>query len=667
MADKLGWGILGTGNIARKFAEQLPRSNTGRLVAVGSRSRESADKFADEYDAPNRYGSYAELLDDDQVDAVYISLPNDQHAEWTVRCAEAGKHILCEKPFTSHWPELMTVLEAVRRCDVFCMEAFMYRCSNQTARLVELIRQQPIGEVRVIQANFAFNFGTGAGNVRMSTAMSGGGIMDVGCYTMSMVRLIASAALGEELVEPEQITGCGHIDADSGVDTWAVAAVRFPGEIMANLACGMQIGIRSDVSIWGSEGHIIVPAPWFGGNDDKSTIIVHRDGQDEELTVEHDRPLYALEADVLAEHLVDRQAPWPCMTWEDSLGNMKALDQWRRAVGVVFDAETPKGLKRTVTGRMPARRDDHRMTYGRIEGVDKPVSRIVMGSMAIARGDPAFACAMLDHYVELGGNAVDTAHIYGKADATLGQWMKLRGMRNDIIVIAKGAHTPNCTPQGLTDQLLETLDAMQTDRVDIYLMHRDNLDVPVGEFVDCLNEHKAAGRIGAFGGSNWTTQRIDEANAYAASHHLTGFAASSPNFCLAEWNEPMWAGCLAATDSASRQWYGKTQMPLLAWSSQASGLFAGRFGPDDRDDPTLADLERVWFNEANFQRVARAQELAAKKGISANQIALAYVLCQPLNLFALIGPATLDETRTSVAALDIQLTDDEMRWLNLET
>jgi aryl-alcohol dehydrogenase-like predicted oxidoreductase len=201
--------------------------------------------------------------------------------------------------------------------------------------------------------------------------------------------------------------------------------------------------------------------------------------------------------------------------------------------------------------------------------------------------------------------------------------------------------------------------------LDIYFMHRDNLNIPVGEFVECLNEHYRAGRIRTFGGSNWTTERLAEANAYAASHGLVGFAASSPNFSLAVWNEPMWSDCLSATDPASRQWYEKNDLALFAWSSQASGFFTGRFKPEDQ---ATADPEvvRTWFNEANFLRLSRAQELAAAKGVSATQIALAYVLCQPINIYALIGPWTIEEMRSSLLALEVKLTPAELRYLNLE-
>jgi aryl-alcohol dehydrogenase-like predicted oxidoreductase len=297
--------------------------------------------------------------------------------------------------------------------------------------------------------------------------------------------------------------------------------------------------------------------------------------------------------------------------------------------------------------------------------VDKPVSRIVLGSMVFRPGMVPYFCAMFDHFYAQGGNCIDTAYVYG-TEATVGEGLRTQGLRDQVVLIGKGAHTPFCTPKGLTDQLYQTLDRLQTDYLDIYMLHRDNPDVPVGEFVEVLNEHLRAGRIRAFGGSNWTTERLAAANAYAAEHGLIGFAASSPNLALARWNEPMWAGCVSASDAEARAWYTETQMPLFSWSSQASGFTTGRFSPDDRDNPALSGIARTWFNAENWERLRRSRELAAKKGVGPTQIALAWVLNQPFPTHALIGPRTIDEMRSSIEALQVELTPEEMAWLDLE-
>ena len=173
-----------------------------------------------------------------------------------------------------------------------------------------------------------------------------------------------------------------------------------------------------------------------------------------------------------------------------------------------------------------------------------------------------------------GRTALDTAHAY-RSEKALGQWIKLRGVREEMVILGKGTRDEAGTPEGITAQLLETLETMQVDYLDIYMMHSDRLATPVGELIDCLNEHLRTGRIRAFGGSDWSTERIDAANEYPRKHNLVGFAASSPNLSLAQWNEPMWPRCLSACDPLSKAWYAERQMPLFAWSGQATASLQG--------------------------------------------------------------------------------------------
>ena len=338
---KVAWGIIGTGGIARKFAAGVIASRTGQLLAVGSRTAESANRFADEFAIPRRYASYDEMLADPEVEAVYISLPNHLHSHWTVRCAEAKKQILCEKPLATNVAEAKVAVEAARANGVFLMEAFMYRCHPQIAKLVELVKEKVVGDVRVIEATFAFNMrGDRPENIRQQNPAAGGGIMDVGCYTMSGVRLIAGAALGQDFAEPIEVKGAGHIGKNSRVDEWATATLRFPGDIVASVTCGIQVAMGTAIRVWCSEGHLVLPTPWAPGPDD-GLILVYRDGQPEpeEVRVPSGLPIYAVEADAVAGYLGGSQAKPPAMTWEDSLGNMRAIDMWRKEVGLVFDNE----------------------------------------------------------------------------------------------------------------------------------------------------------------------------------------------------------------------------------------------------------------------------------------------------------------------------------------
>jgi len=666
MADKLRWGLIATGAIAKTFARGVAQSKTGTVVAVGSRSREKAEAFGIEFGIPNRYGSYEDLLKDEEVDAVYISPPHPMHAEWAVKAAEAGKHILCEKPIGMNHAEAMAIVEAARENDVFLMEAFMYRCHPQTRLLVDLIRERTIGEVRVIQATFSFRSGFDPESRLLNQALGGGGILDVGCYTASMSRLIAGAAAGRDSAEPIELAAFGHIGEETRVDEYAVASLRFPGDILAQLSTGVQLHQENVVRIFGTEGNIMVPSPWIPAKEPgETTIIVTRYGEEKPrvVRVKTDRGLYAIEADTVAENIERRQAPAPAMSWDDTLGNMKTLDLWRQSIGLSYDLEKPEGQVVPVHRRPLTVRKDRQMQYGRVAGVEKPISRLVMG--VDNQTTMPHAAVMFDDFFERGGNCFDTAWIYGGGvcERLLGHWMRNRDVRDKVVVLCKGAHTPFCDPENLTGQLRESLDRFQTDYADIYLMHRDNPEVPVGEFVDVLNEHHRAGRIRAFGGSNWTLARVEAANKYAKSKGLIGFAAVSNNFSLARMIQPPWAGCLSASDAESRAWFERTRVPLFAWSSQARGFFTGRARPDDVSD---RDLVRCWHSDDNFQRLERAKELAKQKGVRPINIAGAYVLCQPFPTFALIGPRTLAETRTSFESLAVELSPNELKRLNLE-
>lgn len=660
---RLRWGILGTGSIARTFATQLAESATGALLAVGSRRPDTAAAFAAAFaiDPSHAHGSYDALLADPDVDIVYISTPHPQHAEWAVKATEAGKHILCEKPLTLHHADTEVVIEAARRHDVFLMEAFMYRCHPQTARLVELLRRGAVGDVRVIEAVHSFHGPPDPTGRLLANELGGGGILDVGCYCMSMARLVAGIATAEDgPVDPIHVSGAAHI-GPTGVDEWAVAALRFEGGIVAHLATGIRVDQPPVLRVHGSEGSLVVRAPWLPGLDGArvTTIDVHRRGRDRErVDVQADRGLYAIEADEVAACIErgDRQSA--AMSWADSLGNAAALDRWRRAVGMTYDAERPVALRAPVhRRRLQVRADARPMPMGAIAGIDKPVSVVVLGTM-LAEGDETWptAMAVFDEFFERGGNTFDSARRYGdgESDRAIGHWMMTRGVRDQSVVIAKGAHTPHCDPETITRELAESLDDMQTDHADLYFMHRDNLAVPVGEFVDVLNVHHRAGRLRAFGGSNWTAVRIDEANAYAARHGLVGFTALSNQFSLARMVEPTFPGCLSASEPEFAAWLARTRMPVVAWSAQAAGFFA-------RADPP--SMRRAWHHDDNLARRARAEQLAAELGTSTTTVALAWVLAHDLPVFPIIGPRSLTELRTSMDALDVELTPDRQRWL----
>jgi aryl-alcohol dehydrogenase-like predicted oxidoreductase len=302
-----------------------------------------------------------------------------------------------------------------------------------------------------------------------------------------------------------------------------------------------------------------------------------------------------------------------------------------------------------------------------IQGVDKAISRLIMGTGDLRKLEEPERM-MLDAYIRAGGNTFDTAHQYRNKEVILGQWLAEKKLREQIVILTKGAHHddgspgPRVNPQAIRKDLLESLDRLGTDYVDLYALHRDDPDAKVGPIMEELNEHIQASRVRAIGASNWSFERIQEANDYAASHGLIGFTFSSPNLSLAKPNEPRWEGCVSA-DGDTCTWHGHNQLPLLAWSSQAGGFFSGHFTPDNQEN---LEMVRVYYNDDNWERYRRAAKLAAEKNVSPIQIALAYVLNQSFPTCAIIGPRNPDELQSSIEAMHIQFTPDELAWLNLE-
>lgn len=319
------------------------------------------------------------------------------------------------------------------------------------------------------------------------------------------------------------------------------------------------------------------------------------------------------------------------------------------------------------------------MTYGAIPGIEKRISRLVQGTVMLSESDLDRAFTLLDEVYAQGCTTFDTAHHYnnGASERVIGEWIKQRGLRDQVVILGKGAHhskeRQRVTPFDITSDLHDSLSRLQTDHIDLYLLHRDDTSVPVDDIVEVLNAHQRAGKIGAFGGSNWSVARIQAANAYAKAHDLQPFAASSPNFSLAVQQRPPWDNTVSISGPAAkaeRDWYTLTKFPLLPWSSLAGGFFSGRFRRDNLD--TFTDYyDRVcadsYGSEDNFQRLDRATELANERGVTIPQIATAYVLHQPLNVFAIVGCRTGAEFASNVEALQMSLTPEEIAWLELRS
>ena len=318
------------------------------------------------------------------------------------------------------------------------------------------------------------------------------------------------------------------------------------------------------------------------------------------------------------------------------------------------------------------------MLFSNIPGIDKPVSRLVQGTMWMNTGTLDAAFAVLDAFHAAGGNCFDTAHVYGGGDneRSVGQWIRSRGVRDEVVILGKGAHhsqdRKRVTPFDIQADIHDSLARFQVDSIDLYVLHRDNPAQPIGPIVETLHAAKEAGQIHAYGGSNWTVERLRAANEYAAAHGLTPFAVSSPQFSLAVQQVPPWRDCESLSGAAgepARAWCRANGVTLFVWSSLAGGFFSGRFRRDNLD--TLTEnydrlAVKVYCTEENFQRQDRAQELAQSKGVTVPHIALAYVYSQPEGIHALSGGRTAAEVQVNVEAAEIELTQEEIAYLELK-
>ncbi|PLP58199.1 oxidoreductase [Mesorhizobium loti] len=663
MSNKIRWGIIGPGTIARAFAGGVAYSRTGVLAAIATRDP-GKPGLAEAFPGARILQGYDALLEDPAVDAVYIATPHPGHAEWAIKALEAGKHVLVEKPMGLTAFEADAMMHAARKAGRFLGEAYMYRLHPQTLKLVDLIKAGAIGEVRLIRSSFGYAMPAVMPEHRLyANDLAGGGILDVGGYPVSMTRLIAGAAAGRPFLDPESVAGAGHLGA-TGVDEWASALLKFVNGIIAEVSCSISLTQDNVLRIFGTRGSIEVANFWFASGKQGGTgriDVVTADGR-QAIEVREEGWLYSFEVDAAGDAILagGQEFAWPGMGWADSLGNLRVMDKWRASIGLEYGIEKAGGRPNTISGRKLARNGTS-IPKRQVPGVAKPSSVLALGFEDFRTFSSG--AILLDAFFEAGGNLFDTAFIYGGGytEKLFGEWQRSRGTRDESVIIGKGAHTPFCTPDAIGRQLTQSLDRLETDHVDIYFMHRDNPDVPVGEFVDAMDAEVQAGRIrGPFGGSNWTRERMGAAIDYAEKNGRQAPGALSNNFSLAEMLVPIWDGCVASSDAAWRRWLVERQMPNFAWSSQGRGFFTERAGRDRRDSE---ELVRVWYSDDNFARRDRAIELAGRLGKSPIHVALAYVLAQPFPSVPLIGPRTLAELDDSLQALDITLSEADLEWL----
>jgi len=321
MTEPLRWGVLGTGKIAHKFASELQQTESGHLVAVGSRTPASANGFVEEFGG-RAVGDYQALLNDKEVEAVYLSLPNSLHYPWTLLGLQAGKHILCEKPIASTAAEAEEMFELAQKSDRRLVEAFMYRQHPAVQQMLADAHSGLIGQVKMVRAHFTYHRPPSMTDVRYQPKLAGGSIMDVGCYCVNFARAATQS-------EPTDVQVSVHRH-EGGVDEYAAGVLNFNGKMLASFSCGMTVEADRRTLICGDQGYLWSPDPWLGGDCYYRVI----NGKEEQVQAAAAYGRYALEADEMARLI--REGGDPIVTPADTIGNMHVLDELRMNAGLGY-------------------------------------------------------------------------------------------------------------------------------------------------------------------------------------------------------------------------------------------------------------------------------------------------------------------------------------------
>lgn len=312
------------------------------------------------------------------------------------------------------------------------------------------------------------------------------------------------------------------------------------------------------------------------------------------------------------------------------------------------------------------------MDYCDLSGINIPLSKVVFGceNPLMVQGKYFKTMMLLDNAFRQGINVYDTARVYGQSERVLGKWINKRGIRDRIVIISKGCHpnpTMRITAEALKEDLAESLKQLDTDYIDIYLLHRDSPEADIPVILTELNQYQSDGKIKIFGVSNWTYERIQYANECAAKMGLNGFAVSSPNYGVGLQKGDPWKGGVSISGKKEEiAWYLKNQMPVLAYSCLGRGMFSGKV----RSDHIKVDKERIdqyavqgYWCEENIYRLEKVETLAERKGATIAQIAMAYVIDSGLNAFPIVRLSTKKRIYEAVGACDVNLSEDEVKWI----
>ena len=659
---KIKWGVIGPGYIATAFAHSIKRCNNSELTSVFGRKEEKVSYFADLFSI-KPFSSLQDFISSDDIDAVYVATPHSNHFVYVLEAIKNNKHILCEKPLTMNAHESMILLDLAQSSKVFLMEAYMYRTHPQTLNILNNLHLlSETNEKILIEGSFGFKADVAEDHRLRNPILGGGAILDVGCYPLSMSKLIAGHLQDMPFAEPKSIEAYGRID-ETGVDLQSDAHLVFSDMIDAKISCAIDEELANKLVISSGETSITVSEPWHCGQfqDGKSSITIsNSSGLVKEIPCIDNLGLFTREIVHVSNCILEHKIESNFITHADTQSNMFWLDQWRQQIKIVCPKSS---IKHSPILKSHAYLNQTLRLYSAvIPGVDKLGSRLVLGCDNQTSDVHAFT--MFDNFYGSGGRIFDTAYIYnnGMGDRYLGQWINSRKLEQEVVVLGKAAHTPECKPEYIRPQILESLDRLQIQKLDIFCLHRDNTEVPVSEFIDALTEIKEEGLIDVIGASNWGLDRFSEARDYARKEQKESFTVLSNNFSLAEMIEPVWPGCVGVND-AYIDYLIAEKIMLFPWSSQARGFFIKKketMSSEHFSNPNLDEEMRVWHYEKNLKRREKCFELATQKNVQPIQIALAYVLHKSSLIFPLVGPRTIFETNSSIQASQLKLTAQEL-------
>jgi aryl-alcohol dehydrogenase-like predicted oxidoreductase/predicted dehydrogenase len=571
-------------------------------------------------------------------------------------------HVLCEKPLSVNSTEAMILTNEAKKNGIFLMEAFMYRTHPQTLETLKLCKEYFKDTDVKILSSFGFDAPVDKSHRLRNLNLAGGAILDVGCYPLSIARLIAGSLNDEQYLDPISIEVKGSLDV-TGVDNNSSANLIFSENISAYIETAINEELKNDLIIKSDKVEIRVSEPWHCGQfqDGNYSIELNLEGKKTVISNKDEVGLFTREINEASKCILQGDYESSLMSHKDTLGNMLWLEKWYLETGVKYPQNIVEKSPIFSSQYEPVAK----LVRTEIEGVSKKGSRLVFG--CDNQTSQLHASTMFDNFFNNGGNIFDTAYIYndGKSDKYLGEWINTNGISKEILVLGKGAHTPHCEPQFIRQQLEESLDRLKLESLDIYCLHRDNLDVPVEEFIDALNEILTEGLISVIGASNWTLERFSNANNYAEKNKKIGFKVLSNNFSLANMNEPVWPGCINCNEQYLNYLF-ENDVYLFPWSSQARGFFLEKdLYPKAAHvaNPSLEEEKRVWHDEINLLRREKCFQLSKKLGCLPIELALAYVINKNPNIFPLVGPRSVYESESCMKASLITLDDQQMNWL----